>query len=135
MSETKKSEGIGRLILVLGLITFVCALLLGVVNQVTAPLIEQNEINTRNAAMEEIIPGAQFEDLGTILSAEEVAAAGVTLPAAEQLRQSLVYIRQRWTDRTQATAYRSTRRALAHWPWCITRVMPVVRGDRSGRCW
>ena len=43
MSETKKSEGIGRLILVLGLITFVCALLLGVVNQVTAPLIEQNE--------------------------------------------------------------------------------------------
>ena len=32
MSETKKSEGIGRLMLVLGLITFVCALLLGVVN-------------------------------------------------------------------------------------------------------
>ena len=81
MSETKKSEGIGRLILVLGLITFVCALLLGVVNQVTAPLIEQNEINTRNAAMEEIIPDAEFEDLGTVLSAEEVAAAGVTLPA------------------------------------------------------
>ena len=53
MSETKKSEGIGRLIVVLGLITFVCALLLGVVNQVTAPLIEQNDINTRNAAMED----------------------------------------------------------------------------------
>ena len=51
MSETKKGEGIGRLIVVLGLITFVCALLLGVVNQVTAPLIEQNDINTRNAAM------------------------------------------------------------------------------------
>lgn len=80
MSETKK-EGIGRLIVVLGLITFVCALLLGFVNQVTAPLIEQNEIDTRNAAMEEIIPGATFEDLNTVLSAEEVAAAGVTLPA------------------------------------------------------
>lgn len=81
MSETKKGEGIGRLIVVLGLITFVCALLLGVVNQVTAPLIEQNDINTRNAAMEEIIPGAEFEDLGVVLSAEDVAAAGVTLPA------------------------------------------------------
>ncbi len=81
MSETKKSEGIGRLILVLGLITFVCALLLGIVNQVTEPLIEQNKINTRNAAMEELIPGAEFEDMKTNLSAEQVADAGVTLPA------------------------------------------------------
>ena len=112
--RNQKSEGIGRLILVLGLITFVCALLLGVVNQVTAPLIEQNEINTRNAAMEEIIPGAQFEDLGTRFERRGGCSSG-GYPACgpEQLRQSLVYIRQRWTDRTQATAYRSTRRALA----------------------
>lgn len=81
MSETKKGEGIGRLIVVLGLITFVCALLLGVVNQVTAPLITENENNTRSAAMAEIIPGAEFEDLGVVMSAEDVAAAGVTLPA------------------------------------------------------
>ncbi len=81
MSETKKSEGIGRLMLVLGLITFVCALLLGVVNQVTAPLIEQNKVNTRNTAMEELIPNATFEDMNTVMSAEEVAAAGISLPA------------------------------------------------------
>lgn len=81
MSEPKKSEGIGRLILVLGVITFVCALLLGAVNQMTAPRIEQNTINTRNNAMEELIPGATFEDMNIVLSAEEVAAAGVSLPA------------------------------------------------------
>lgn len=80
MSETKK-EGIGRLIVVLGLITFVCALLLGFVNQVTAPLIAQNEADTRNAAMAEIIPDAEFEDMNVVLSAEEVAASGITLPA------------------------------------------------------
>lgn len=81
MSEVKKSEGIGRLIIVLGLITFVCALLLGVVNQITAPKIEENNNNTRNAAMAELIPGATFEDMNTVMTAEEVAAAGVTLPA------------------------------------------------------
>mgnify|MGYP002796899771 FL=1 len=81
MSEANKGESIARLIVVLGLITFICALLLGFVNQITAPLIEQNDIDTRNAAMEEIIPGASFEDLGITLSAEDVAAAGVTLPA------------------------------------------------------
>ena len=63
MSETKKNEGIGRLVVVLGLITLVCALLLGVVNQVTAPQIEKNNINTRNAAMAELIAGAEFEDM------------------------------------------------------------------------
>ena len=84
MNETAKKSGgseIVRLIVVLGLITLICALLLGVINQITAPLIEQNNINTRNAAMEEIIPGAKFEDTKVNLSAEDVAAAGVTLPA------------------------------------------------------
>ena len=41
MSEANKGESIARLIVVLGLITFICALLLGFVNQITAPLIEQ----------------------------------------------------------------------------------------------
>ncbi|MDO4270613.1 MAG: RnfABCDGE type electron transport complex subunit G [Eubacteriales bacterium] len=81
MESSKKEGGILQLILVLGLITLVCALLLGVANGVTADKIEQNKIDTRNAAMAEIIPGASFEDTGTALSAEEVAAAGVTLPA------------------------------------------------------
>ncbi|MGE4548065.1 MAG: RnfABCDGE type electron transport complex subunit G [Intestinibacillus sp.] len=84
MNETAKKSGgseIVRLIVVLGLITLICALLLGVINQITAPLIEENGVNTRNAAMSEIIPDADFEDLNVNLSAEEVAAAGVTLPA------------------------------------------------------
>ena len=85
MNETAKKSGAGeivRLIVVLGLITLVCALLLGVVNQVTAPLIEQNDIKVRNAAMQELIPDAtSFDDMGVSMSAEDVAAAGVTLPA------------------------------------------------------
>ncbi len=59
MSESKK-ESMGMLALVLFLITFITALLLGVVNQVTSPLIAKNNENTRAAAMAEIIPGAEF---------------------------------------------------------------------------
>lgn len=81
MDSSKKEGGIVQLVVVLGLITFVCALLLGMANGVTAPLIEKNQAETRDAAMAEIIPGASFEDLGLTLSAEEVAAAGVTMPA------------------------------------------------------
>lgn len=79
MDNSKKEGGIVQLVVVLGLITFICALLLGVINGVTADKITQNGIETRNAAMAEIIPDADFEDLGTALSAEDVAAAGVTL--------------------------------------------------------
>lgn len=60
MSESKK-ESMGMLALVLFLITFVTALLLGFVNQVTAPKIEINKEKTRAAAMAEIIPNAEFE--------------------------------------------------------------------------
>lgn len=81
MDNSKKEGGIVQLVVVLGLITFICALLLGVINGVTADKITQNGIETRNAAMAEIIPDADFEDLDTALSAEDVAAAGVTLPA------------------------------------------------------
>ncbi len=48
MSESKK-ESMGMLALVLFLITFITALLLGVVNQVTSPLIAKNNENTRAA--------------------------------------------------------------------------------------
>ncbi|MDY3619236.1 RnfABCDGE type electron transport complex subunit G [Agathobaculum sp.] len=58
MNDSKKGGGIAMLVVVLGLITLVCALLLGVVNQVTDPLIKQNAIDTRNAAMGEILPEA-----------------------------------------------------------------------------
>ncbi len=81
MDSSKKEGGIVQLVIVLGLITFVCALLLGMANGITAPQIALNEEKTRNEAMAAIIEGAEFEDMGVSLSAEDVAAAGVTLPA------------------------------------------------------
>ena len=75
MDNSKKEGGIVQLVVVLGLITFICALLLGVINGVTADKITQNGIETRNAAMAEIIPDADFEDLDTALSAEDVYKA------------------------------------------------------------
>ena len=65
MDSSKKGGGILMLVVVLGLITFVCALLLGFTNGVTKDKIEQNGIETRNEAM----------------SADDVAAAGISLPA------------------------------------------------------
>lgn len=73
MSE-KKNGGFGEianLIVVLGLITLICALLLGVVNQVTAPKIAENQKATRDAAMAEIIPGAEFTDLETTVAGDK----------------------------------------------------------------
>ena len=63
MDSSKKGGGILMLVVVLGLITFVCALLLGVINSVTQDKIKQNGIETRNAAMSEIIPDAEFSDV------------------------------------------------------------------------
>ena len=63
MDSSKKGGGIMMLVVVLGLITFVCALLLGVINDVTKDKIEQNNIDKRNAAMAEIIPDAEFADV------------------------------------------------------------------------
>ncbi|NCB28595.1 MAG: RnfABCDGE type electron transport complex subunit G [Clostridia bacterium] len=61
MNDSKKGGGIVMLVVVLGLITLICALLLGVVNQITAPKIEANQKATLDAAMAEIIPDAKFE--------------------------------------------------------------------------
>lgn len=63
MDSSKKGGGIVMLVVSLGLITLVCAFLLGLVNQVTAPLIDKNTVKTRNEAMAEIIADAQFEEL------------------------------------------------------------------------
>ena len=63
MDSSKKGGGILMLVVVLGLITFVCALLLGLINGITKDKIEQNGIETRNAAMSEIIPDAEFADV------------------------------------------------------------------------
>lgn len=58
MGQSKKEFGMVQLIIVLGLITLVCALLLGMVNGVTAPQIAANSVKTRNLAMQEILPAA-----------------------------------------------------------------------------
>lgn len=71
MNDSKKGGGIVGLIVSLGLITLVCALLLAVVNQITAPLIEQNDINIRNEAMAALIEGADFEDMHTTVPAPD----------------------------------------------------------------
>ena len=59
MESSKKEGGIVQLVVVLGLITFVCALLLGFINSVTSARIAQNNENTRNEAMAAIIPAAE----------------------------------------------------------------------------
>ena len=77
MSE-KKNGGFGEivnLIVVLGLITLICALLLGAVNQVTAPKIAENQKAIRDAAMAEIIPVAEFTDLETTVAGDKTAPA------------------------------------------------------------
>ena len=84
MESNKKEGGIVQLVVVLGLITFICALLLGVINGVTADKIAQNAVETRDAAMAEIIPDAEFEDMNTAMSADDVAAAGISLPAGRR---------------------------------------------------
>lgn len=71
MESSKKEGGIVQLVAVLGLITLFCALLLGLINGMTADKIVQNNIDKRNTAMEEIIPGAAFEDLNTIVPAPD----------------------------------------------------------------
>lgn len=70
MSEAKK-ESMGMLALVLFLITFITALLLAFVNQATAPVIAKNNAATRAAAMAEIIPDVEFEQLESPAPSED----------------------------------------------------------------
>ena len=64
MDSSKKEGGIVQLVVVLGLITFVCALLLGFINAVTQDKIAQNNENTRNEAMAVIMQDADsFEQV------------------------------------------------------------------------
>ena len=77
MSE-KKNGGLGEivnLVVVLGLITLMCALLLGFINQVTAPKIAENQKATRDLAMAAIIPGAEFTDLETTVEGDKTTPA------------------------------------------------------------
>ena len=85
MSEAKK-ESMGMLALVLFLITFATALLLGFVNQVTAPQIAKNNEATRAAAMEELIPGAEFVEA----EVTEVPAPDKATPGLQNIYEAQV---------------------------------------------
>lgn len=65
MTETKKQEAsMMRLIVVLFLITAVTALLLGLVNYITADRIAEIKLEKTNAALSEVMPGGyEFEEL------------------------------------------------------------------------
>ena len=83
MNEAKK-ESMGMLIVVLFLITFITALLLGFVNQVTAPQIAINNEKTRAAAMAEIIPDAEFVEA----EVSEVPAPDKDTPAIQNIYEA-----------------------------------------------
>lgn len=78
MDSSKKEGGIVQLVVVLGLITLVCALLLGVINGVTKDKIAENAVKTRNEAMAEIIPGAEFEDTNTTVPAPDKSTPAIS---------------------------------------------------------
>src|SRR5574344_652380 len=71
MLTAKKCSGMVRLCVVLFAITFTTALLLGFVNRVTAPKIEENNKKTLDAAMAELIPDAEFTALETPAAPED----------------------------------------------------------------
>ena len=83
MSEAKK-ESMGMLALMLFLITFITALLLGFVNQVTAPQIAKNNEATRAAAMAEVIPDAEFVEA----EPSEVPAPDKETPAIQNIYEA-----------------------------------------------
>lgn len=84
MTESKK-ESMGMLALVLFLITFITALLLGFVNQVTAPQIAKNKEATRAAAMAQLIPNAEFEPA----EVTEVPAPDKNTPAIQNIYKAV----------------------------------------------
>ena len=60
MTDTKKEPGMARLVVVLMVISAVVALLLGLVNYVTAPAIAANEEAKNNAAMASVLPADSY---------------------------------------------------------------------------
>lgn len=84
MSKGRNFGEILQLSIVLVAITFVTALLLGFVNQATAPIIAANNEKTRTAAMQELLPEADaFEAMET-----PAAPADKGTPAIENVFQA-----------------------------------------------
>lgn len=61
MSEKKKEAGMAQMIITLGAICAVCALLLGLVNMLTEPVIAENEMRKKAAAMQEVLAVDEYK--------------------------------------------------------------------------
>lgn len=77
MSKQRNLGEILQLIVALVVITFVTALLLGFVNQMTAPIIAQNSEKSRAAAMNQLIPDAEFTLVEDITAPAEKGAPAI----------------------------------------------------------
>ena len=62
MKNLNKDSAVYKMLL-LGIVCAVCGLLLSGANAVTAPIIEQNKLNTVKSKLEMIYPGGEFEDI------------------------------------------------------------------------
>jgi len=63
MTETKKEPGLARLVIVLFAICAVTALLLGLVNMVTAPAIAANSQKKSDEAKAAVLPASSYEEV------------------------------------------------------------------------
>ena len=61
MSTTKKEPGVAAMIIVLAVICLVVAALLGVVNNITAPLIAQNNEKTIQESLQVVMPADSYD--------------------------------------------------------------------------
>lgn len=81
-SETKKSANSGEILKLAGIlfaITAIVACLLGVVNMVTAPMIEKNKAGSLQVALSTLIPDAEFETLSVDAALDTYAATPATV--------------------------------------------------------
>lgn len=91
MSEKKQGNEMVRLCVVLFLITLITALLLGFVNQMTAPKIAANKEQTRAEAMAELIPDSEFELVEEEVVSETGAPTLRNIYAAKQGGETIGY--------------------------------------------
>lgn len=81
-TEKKKEAGMAQMVITLGAICAVCALLLGLVNKVTEPVIIENEMKKKMVAMQEVLaaddyaPATYAGDDATVLNVYEAVGKG-----------------------------------------------------------
>lgn len=74
MTETKKTESMPRLVIVLCLICAIMALFLGLINRLTAPKIAEFAKQTAQAAMEEVLAADSYEEIDVPAGHSEVVS-------------------------------------------------------------